>query len=83
MFESGDAALDSAAKMVAYSTPPGYQRRSRIRRPKLDTFVSMPESEASGIANHIDGLYVNHSETTQDDFAKLQDWQDFWLTNSR
>ena len=26
---------DSVAKMVAYSTPPGYQRRSPIRRPKL------------------------------------------------
>ena len=31
---------DSVAKMVAYSTPPGYQRRSPIRRPKLDAFVS-------------------------------------------
>ncbi|WP_126156213.1 IS21 family transposase [Paracoccus haematequi] len=34
---------DSVAKMVAYSTPPGYQRRSPIRRPKLDAFVSTIE----------------------------------------
>jgi transposase len=31
---------DSVAKMLSYSTPPGYQRRSPIRRPKLDAFVS-------------------------------------------
>jgi transposase len=30
---------DSVAKMMAYSTPPGYQRQSPIRRPKLDAFV--------------------------------------------
>lgn len=45
--------------------------------------AKMPESEVSGIANFVDLLYVNHSETTPDDFAKLQDWQDFWLSNSR
>jgi transposase len=31
---------DSVAKMVSYSTPPGYQRQLPIRRPKLDAFVS-------------------------------------------
>ena len=31
---------DSVAKMMAYSTPPGYQRQSPIRRPKLDAYVS-------------------------------------------
>lgn len=48
-----------------------------------NTEAKMPESEVSGIVNFVDRLYVNHSETTQDDFAKLQDWQDFWLSNSR
>lgn len=31
---------DSVTKMLSYSTPPGYQRRSAIRRPKLDAFVA-------------------------------------------
>jgi len=31
---------DSVAKMLSYSTPPGYRRRSPIRRPKLDAFVA-------------------------------------------
>ena len=30
---------DSVAKMLSYSTPPGYQRRSPVRRPKLDALV--------------------------------------------
>nr|WP_234888481.1 hypothetical protein [Agrobacterium vitis] len=34
---------DSVAKMVAYSTPPDYQGRSPILRPKLDAFVSTIE----------------------------------------
>lgn len=34
---------ETVAKMLAYSTPPGYQRRSPIRRPKLDAFVSTIE----------------------------------------
>ncbi|OCW59588.1 ABC transporter substrate-binding protein [Hoeflea olei] len=52
---------------------------------KISTNIDakMPDDEASGIANYVDRLYVNHSETTDSDFAKLQDWQDFWLTNSR
>ena len=52
---------------------------------KISTNIEakMPEKEASGIAAHVDKLYVNHSETSQDDFARLQDWQDFWLQNAR
>lgn len=34
---------DSVAKVVSYSTPPGYQRRSPILRPKLDGVVSTIE----------------------------------------
>lgn len=31
---------DTVSKMLSYSTPPGYRRRSAVRRPKLDAFVS-------------------------------------------
>ena len=31
---------DTVRKMVAYSAPPGYRRRSPVRRPKLDAFVA-------------------------------------------
>lgn len=39
--------------------------------------LRMPENEASGVIHYSDQLYVNNSATTPDDFAKLQDWQDF------
>jgi len=45
--------------------------------------AKMPDGEASGVADVVDQLFINHSETSPDDFATLQDWQDFWLTNSR
>ncbi|MHA6687614.1 hypothetical protein [Mesorhizobium sp. A556] len=48
-----------------------------------NTDARMPEDEASDIANFVDRLYVNHSETTRDDLAKLQDGQDFRLITSR
>jgi iron(III) transport system substrate-binding protein len=48
-----------------------------------NTNTKMPESEASGIVNHLDQMHVPHSETAADDFERLQDWQDFWLVNSR
>jgi len=31
---------DSVSKMLSYSSPPGYRRRSPVRRPKLDAFVT-------------------------------------------
>ena len=36
---------DSVAKMLSYSTPPGYQRRSSIQRPKLDASTSSPATK--------------------------------------
>jgi len=43
----------------------------------------MPEDEASGIIKYMDQMHVPNSTTAADDFEKLQDWQDFWLVNSR
>jgi len=43
----------------------------------------MPENEASGIINYMDQMHVPNSDTAADDFERLQDWQDFWLVNSR
>jgi len=45
--------------------------------------AKIPENEASGIAKVINQLYVLHSETSESDYSKLQNWQDFWLLNSR
>ncbi|NYT79464.1 ABC transporter substrate-binding protein [Alcaligenaceae bacterium] len=43
----------------------------------------MPENEASGVSKLMDKMYVNNSETTPDDFKKLQFWRDLWTVGSR
>lgn len=45
--------------------------------------ATMPDDEQSGVFAVRDQLHVTNSATTADDFAKLQDWQDFWIVNSR
>lgn len=45
--------------------------------------AGMPASERSGVINVVDQLYVNDPATADSDFARLQDWQDFWIVSSR
>ncbi|MBE0530934.1 MAG: ABC transporter substrate-binding protein [Rhodospirillales bacterium] len=45
--------------------------------------TKMPEDEASGVAKFVDQLHVTNSDTSKDDLAKLQDWQDLWTINAR
>jgi len=48
-----------------------------------NTEARMPEGEPSGVFDIVDQLHVTDSSTTDSDFARLQDWQDFWIVNSR
>lgn len=48
-----------------------------------NTEARMPEGEPSGVFDIVDQLHVTDSTTTDSDFARLQDWQDFWIVNSR
>jgi iron(III) transport system substrate-binding protein len=43
----------------------------------------MPAEEGSGVAKFVDELHVTHSDTTDQDFARLQYWQDLWTIHSR
>jgi iron(III) transport system substrate-binding protein len=45
--------------------------------------AKMPESEASGVDKLTDQMFVNNSDTTPDDFKKLQYWRDLWTVGSR
>ncbi|WP_209021094.1 ABC transporter substrate-binding protein [Allopusillimonas ginsengisoli] len=45
--------------------------------------AEMPKSEASGVSKLVDKMYVNNSDTTQDDFKNLQFWRDLWTVSSR
>jgi len=45
--------------------------------------AKMPESEASGVDKLTTQMFVNNSNTTPDDFKKLQYWRDLWTVGSR
>lgn len=45
--------------------------------------VPMPAAERSGVITFVDQLHMPDSTTASDDFARLQDWQDFWIISSR
>ena len=45
--------------------------------------AKMPESEASGVDKLTAQMFVNNSNTTPDDFKKLQYWRDLWTVGSR
>ncbi|GGA62310.1 ABC transporter substrate-binding protein [Pelagibacterium lentulum] len=45
--------------------------------------ANMPEMERSGVINLVDQLHMADAATADSDFARLQDWQDFWIVNSR
>lgn len=48
-----------------------------------NTTAQMPKEEVSGIIKFAAELHPSRSETAASDFAKLQDWQDFWTINAR
>lgn len=45
--------------------------------------VQMPAMERSGVINLVDQLHVANAATAEEDFDRLQDWQDFWILNSQ
>ncbi len=75
----------NAAKLFVHFMMSGEGMAPQFADGKLptNTKTKMPADEASGVAQLVDQLHVNNSETTKDDFAKLQDWQDLWTISSR
>lgn len=74
----------NAAKLFVHYMMSGEGMAPQLADGKISTnsTMEMPESEASGIINYLDQMFVQDSSTAGDDFARLQDWQDFWLINS-
>jgi iron(III) transport system substrate-binding protein len=59
--------------------------RPQLEDGKISTnsSVEMPAMERSGVINLVSQLHVANAATAEQDFAKLQDWQDFWIISSR
>ena len=75
----------NAAKLFVHYMMTGEGMAPQLSDGKISTNENavMPEDEHSGVFDVRDQLHVTDSATTADDFAKLQDWQDFWIVNNR
>lgn len=75
----------NAAKLFVHYMMSAEGMEPQLIDGKLSTNLTaeMPAEEASGIADYLDQLHVTRSETTGEDFDRLQDWQDFWTISSR
>ena len=74
----------NAAKLFVHFMMSGEGMEPQLIDGKMATNINtkMPEDEASGVSNYVDQLHVTNSETTKQDFTKLQDWQDLWTIES-
>lgn len=75
----------NAAKLFVHFMMSGDGMEPQLIDGKMATNINtkMPDNEASGISKYVDQLHVTNSSTTNQDFAKLQDWQDLWTIQSR
>jgi iron(III) transport system substrate-binding protein len=75
----------NAAKLFVHYMMRGEGMTPQLIDGKMATNIdtSMPADEGSGVANFVDQLHVTVSATTDQDFAKLLDWQDLWTIHSR
>ena len=75
----------NAAKLFVHYMMSGEGMEPQLIDGKMATNINtkMPENEGSGVANYVDQLHVTNSDTTDQDFANLQDWQDLWTIHSR
>ncbi len=75
----------NAAKLFVHYMMSGEGMEPQLIDGKMATNINtkMPEKEGSGVANYVDQLHVTNSGTTDQDYAKLLDWQDLWTIHSR
>ncbi|MDX1743601.1 MAG: substrate-binding domain-containing protein [Ruegeria sp.] len=75
----------NAAKLFVHFMMRGEGMEPQLIDGKIATNINtpMPEAEGSGVINYVDQLHVTNSVTTDQDYLKLQDWQDLWTVHSR
>ena len=75
----------NAAKLFVHYMMSGVGMGPQLIDGKMATNINtlMPAEEGSGVAKFVDELHVTHSDTTDQDFARLQYWQDLWTIHSR
>lgn len=75
----------NAAKLFArfMMTEEGMAPQLADGKISVNSDAAMPEAERSGVIDFVDQLHIPDAATAGDDFARLQDWQDFWILSSQ
>lgn len=75
----------NASKLFVHfmMTQEGMQPQLNDGKISTNTEAEVSPEEASGIANHLDKMYVNNSDTTKNDYNNMQDWRDLWTINKK
>lgn len=75
----------NAAKLFArfMMTEQGMAPQLADGKISVNTEAAMPQAERSGVIGFVDQLHIPDAATAAQDFARLQDWQDFWLLSSQ
>lgn len=75
----------NAAKLFVHYmyTEEGIDPQLHDGKVSTNSTIAIPDDEPSGVQAVWDRVLESRSETAQDDFDRLQDWQDFWRVNFR
>lgn len=79
MITAGNDSPNAAKLFVHYMlTEEGWSFQAIDGKMATNTSHGVPEGEPSGVMNYIDQLWVYNTDTSADDWATRQDWQDIW-----
>lgn len=84
MIATNTASPNAAKLFVHYMyTEEGIDPQLHDGKVSTNSTIAIPDDEPSGVQAVWDRVLESRSETAQDDFDRLQDWQDFWRVNFR
>ncbi|WP_106745839.1 ABC transporter substrate-binding protein [Yoonia maritima] len=77
---TADTDSPNAAKLYVHYllTEEGWAPQALDGKMATNTSHGVPEGEPSGVMNYLDQLWVYNTDTSSDDWATRQDWQDIW-----
>ncbi|WP_323016627.1 ABC transporter substrate-binding protein [Castellaniella sp.] len=75
----------NAAKLFVHYMMSAEGMQPQMEDGKISTNrnAKMPDDEPSGVGQLTAQMFVNNSDTTPEDFKKLQYWRDLWTVSSR
>ncbi|UJP09933.1 ABC transporter substrate-binding protein [Microbacterium sp. KUDC0406] len=82
LLANGTASPNAAKLFIHYVyTEEGIAPQVADGKISTNSEIEIPADEPSGLADVWEDILVFNSESAQDDFNRVQDWQDFWRLN--